>query len=1226
MPDWTALRRRARAHHARLCGLLPEESAPLPTADALLAAAEADTGLARQPVPPDDSLLAGAHAVLDRDMGCIWYAEDRSVSLTWQRFAQAHEFGHYWLHPGASHCQVPDDLETLLADPLSPGLQIAQGYSPAERRETEADLFAAELLLPAPALRRAFLEFGWNAARIAAHVGVAESWVLAQLHAALLLPESDVSPQRTQRHTEEEPFEPQRHGDTEERQSGAQRGSSSPGLPQGFSLIGEKGGSDSSPLPSEERAVRRGVGGEVGKRGLNAGQRAAAEVARGPVLVDAGPGTGKTHTLVARALHLLQDRGVAPENILALTFSNKAAEEMRTRLSAAVPDAADRLWIGTFHAFGMEMLRKEGERLGLPLAPSLLELTDAVVLLERHLDRLPLAEFVYLSDPSLPFPAILRCISRAKDELKMPEDYMQAAAQQYHAARNDEERLAALKSAEIAQVYAVYQRLLAENGLLDFGDLLMRPVELLDAFPDVRARWQAQFPHILADEYQDINRASAQLVQRLAGDGRGLWAVGDLRQAIYRFRGASPANVREFEKDFPGGRRLQLEVNYRSRPTLVSLFSAVAAQMPVSSTPEKRATDVTDFRDWLAHRADASLPCLTLAVAEDEEAQADGLATQIREREAAGVPLRDQAILCRTNGQATDLSERLEARGIPTLHLGDLFDRPEVKEMLSLLALACEPSGRELARVAQFAEYAIPAEDVTRLLAAAKEAGQTFPAALALASDLPDLSEEGRRGLARLREHLEPLVYRGEAWMLLARYLFDRSGYLRPLLAEDTIANRQRRLALYQLLAFAQGCARKFTALADESKHRAFLDHLRRLRACNEDNVRLPAGADELDGVRLMTIHASKGLEFPVVYLPNLVKGQFPPRGQGSMATPPPSLFAAGEVGGAEASELGEDADAEGESCLFFVALSRARDHLVLCRPETWRGKSAPPSPLLAGIEARLTECGAAWERWERLYAPPEASSEAGAEELDTAKPEVSLSAVEQYQKCPRQFYYQRIARLPAQETDSAYLAFHTCLQEMTRWLQAEQAAGRAPTEEARQAQFDMLWAERVPEATFGPQARLLRRHAESLLRHVPDVAPAPAAGASETPRELELVADLPNGRVRLACDHAEELPDGTLRLGRYLRGRARKDDHTAPRLALMRHAARQRHPDRPVEIALFYLGDGQQREVPEKTRYEPARVAKYDEALRGIRTGDFAPAQEDRKCAQCPYFFLCPA
>jgi superfamily I DNA/RNA helicase/Zn-dependent peptidase ImmA (M78 family) len=1199
MPDWTALRRRARVQQQRLCALLPADTPPLPTADALLDAAESETGLSRVPVPPGDSLLAGAHAVLDREAETIWYAQEAGSAPEWQRFAQAHEFGHYWLHPGACQCEVDDAPDSLLTDSLPSALQIAQGYSPKERRETEADLFAAELLLPAPALRRAWIEHGWSTARIAAHVGVGESWVLAQLRESLLLPDQaeKTRPNISLLPSEERTMKGEGQGDEGE-------------LSEGRGLQGGKG----------EAAPPSSFG-----SGLNASQRAAAEIERGPVLVDAGPGTGKTHTLVARVLTLLQECNVAPENILALTFSNKAAEEMRTRLAAAAPDEADRLWIGTFHAFGMEMLRKEGRALGLPLTPGLLELTDAVVLLERSLDRLPLNEFANLSDPALPFPAILRCISRAKDELKTPEDYHAAAARQYAAAQNEEERLAALKSAEVAQIYAVYQRLLAENGLLDFGDLLMRPVELLDAFPDVRARWQAQFPHILADEYQDINRASAQLVQRLAGDGSGLWAVGDLRQAIYRFRGASPANVREFEQDFPGGRRLQLDVNYRSRPALVSLFSAAAAQMPVSSEVTKQATDVTAFREWQAHRSDANTPCLTLAVAANEEAQADGLAAQIRAQEAAGVPLRDQAILCRTNGQATDLSAKLEARGIPTLHLGDLFDRPEVKDMLSLLALACEPSGRELARVVQFAEYAVPADDVICLLDAARQEKRAFPSALALAADLPGLSAAGRQGLLRLWGHLEPLIYRGDAWMLLARYLFDGSDYLRPLLADDTISNRQKRLALYQLLAFAQGCAHKFAQLAEESKHKALLDHIRRLRACNEDHIRLPAAAEELDGVRLMTVHASKGLEFPVVCLPNLVKGQFPPRGQGAMATPPPTLLAEGESGIGTPSEEAADADAEGETCLFFVALSRARDHLLLCRPETWRGKAVVPSPLLAWIEPALAAKGAEQIRWE-------SSSEASTEEppkdeaLSEEKPDVTLSALELYQRCPRQYYYQRVAKLPAHDADSAYLVFHTCLQEVTRWLRAEQAAGGRPTLEEQMTQFDKLWAERAPEEGFGAQAHLLRNHAEAMLRSMPDMPPAPSAKSAPIQRDLELTADLPNGRVRFSCDHAEHLPDGTLRLGRYLKGRTRKDDHTAPRLALMRHAARQQDPERPVEIMLYYLNDGQQRDVPEKARYEPARVAKYDEALRGIRAGEFPPAPEDRKCTQCPYFFLCPA
>lgn len=1184
MPDWSGLRRRAYEQHRRLRARLPDGTSLLPPADLLLDAAAKETGLRRTALPPDDPLLSEAYAVLDREAGRVWYAHGRGISLARQRFAQAHEFGHFWLHGDLpwDACEADDSSEAFLPPSArSQSAQVAEGYGPRERRETEANLFAAGFLLPGSVLRRVYTELGWNADRIAAHTGLSESCVLSQLAHALLLPSALESAD-----------------------------------------LAESAGADPFSLSSS---------GNGPLDGLDESQRVAAEIEHGPALVDAGPGTGKTRTLVARILFLLRQQRVPPDNILAVTFTNKAAEEMRTRLRLAVGDAADRVWIGTFHAFGFELLRKEGHRLSLPPAPGLLETADAVTLLERHLDRLELSEFEFLHQPSLPFVDILGCISRAKDELKTPADYRAAALRQLEAAGEDEDRQrAARKSLEIAHVYAVYQELLQAHGLLDFGDLILRAVELLDTCPDVLARWQAQYPQVLADEYQDVNRASAQLLRRVAGNGSGFWAVGDLRQTICRFRGAAPANVTAFERDFPGGRRLQLQRNYRSQPPLVSLFSTMAAlmtSMPLSEKtrgiPIPEATDVTT---WEPHRVHDGQPAITVAVAEDADVQADGLAAQILERQMAGVPYRDQAVLCRTNRQATTLAEQLEQRGIPVQHLGDLFDRTEIKDLLALISLASEAHGMALARVAQFPEYAVPMADVTRLCEAAREQQRAFPSALQLAAELPDLSEAGRQGLMRLWAQLEPILYRGDAWMLLTRYLFSSSAYLRPLLADETIANRRKLLAISQLLQVTQRLSRKLQASEGESGQAAFLAHLFHLRMCGEDRfARLPEDADALDAVRLLTIHVSKGLEFPVVYLPNLTESQFSGRAPSRMASPPPGLLE-------DALSDGEaEADTIDDSCLFFVALSRARDHLVLSRPAQWRGKETVSFRLLEGIEPALSACGAQRVLWTR--AAPEAQVGADVEsesrsadgttipEGAEARPTVTLSALELYADCPRKFYYRYVARLSGSTEASTYSAFYSCMQQTLRWLQAERAAQRTPSREEAQERLDMLWSEQMPEME-GAHARLLRRHAEAMIEN----AHSHIGDSPEILPELELVADLPNGSVRIRCDQAERLPDGTLRLARYSTSRPTQKDTNTRRYALMRHAARQQDPERPVQVSVTLLRDGATKVPREMKHHDQRYLSEHNEALAGIRDGQFDPKPEDRKCAECPYFLICPS
>ncbi len=1136
-------------------GTAPAQMRLLP-AEHLLALASEDTGLGCYPLSPDDALLMGARAVLIRDHDSIYYAapdSDRMARL--QRFSQAHEFAHHWLHDSQrdEFTTDEDQLVLLLIPSLTQAMQVAEGYSPAERRETEANTFAAEFLLPAPLLRYAFLEQNLNALQIAELVGVTESCVLSQLAQALLLPAAHEPPVT---------------------------------------------------IDGNTALVRKPVS---AAEGLDADQTEAALLESGPALIDAGPGTGKTRTLVARACHLLTERNLPPERLLALTFSNKAAEEMRTRLREQVGKRAEQVWIGTFHAFGFELLRKDGQRIGLPNQPQLLQTSDAVELLNTHLDRLHLHELEYLHDPTLPFPDILRCISRAKDECVTPEGYRELAERQWNNAADEEARIKAVRSREVAQVYAVYEALQRERGLLDYGDLLMRSVELLDTCPEVRLRWQQQFAHVLADEYQDVNRACAFLLQRLVGAGEGFWAVGDLRQAIYRFRGASPANVREFDRDFPGGKRLRLGTNYRSDVAIVSLFSgfavAMSQEMAEANAPAERLTL------WKPQRGEAALTPLMRADADDEDAQADGMAAQIRHFQETGIALEEQAILVCTNAQAADLAEGLERRGIATQHLGSLFERSEVKDMLALTALTCEPHGATLRRVAQFPEYAIPPEDVTLLLEEAKERRHPFPQALSLAESLPGLAAEGRAGMRRLWAHLKPIVRKRDVWTLLARYLFETSGYLRPLLAAGTVEAVQRMLALSQLLTFAQGLTERLQPREDETQPQLFLRHLRQLILCGEErSARTPGGVEGLPAVRLMTVHQSKGLEFPVVYLPNLNKGQFPARGSSGMVSPPPEL-------------LGDDADeakADGADCLFFVALSRARNHLVLSRPLRRGDSATAPSSLLERLNPALTACDAARIEWPRLL--PDAPSAAPVPELATS-PQLSLWEVDTYRDCPRRYFYQQVAKLPRPEETSAYLHFHSSLKETMQWVRAERASGRTPSQDDAESQLRSVWAQQFG-GEESAQSRLLHAHAETMLANAfHDLSGA----ANETPN-LRLVARLEHGEVEVAVDAAETLSDGGLRVVRHLRRRIKKTDHTDERLALIRHAAEQSDPTRPVRLELVSLATRETKEVKPSLRYEPARVEKYNAALHGIRAGHFPPEPEERKCALCPFFFLCPA
>ena len=1164
----TDIKRRAQAKRVEL-GL--ELDTPTP-AENVLQACQAVTGLTREFLEPDDPLLAGARAVLNLPFEMIY--QDGSLPLAEQRFDAAHEFAHVWLHSETCHCSSGDLNPDETAEVPGSARSVVDGYSPRQKRENEANAFAAELLLPSPVARRLFLEKGKHASEIARELGLPASVVQSQLAEAVLLP-------------------PQAEGTEKD-------------------------------APASSKPID-----------LDPSQQAAAHAPSGPLLLGAGPGTGKTKTLVERCRFLVRVQGVPAEKILALTFSRKAAGEMRERLAlAGVGTKTVGPWVGTFHSFGLEVLRRFGDQLGPGGEPKLLDGLDAATLLENHLPELGLDVLDNLYNPAVHLGSILGQIKRAKDELCSPERYAalcaamtkKAEAQAKELAarggkilKKDQEvvdraRLHAAKAAEVARCYPVYERLKREHGFLDYADLITQTVALLEDHADVRAILQAEYPHVLADEYQDVNRASARLVRLLAGDeARGLWAVGDSRQSIYQFQGASPANVAAFARDYPGGRRLDLQTNYRSRSAIVSLFGEAARQMDGANSGEDAG--------WHAYRGvddAAQFPAVTQAAAPDAEGQADGIARTVRTLEAGGHALKQQAILCRTHGQAQGLSEALAARGVPALYLGPLLERPEIKDLLCLLALLAESGGTALVRVGAWPEYAVPQAGSLALLA--QIAREETPLLEALSD--PALHP----GLRRLGEHLAELeTMDSEPAALLRCYLFGQSRFLRELFARasDPFAQMASGLAIHQLLGLAAGAAQRMVSPKTHGgpPHpvREFLAYLRRRTASGETlRVSLPEEADDWDAVRLLTAHAAKGLEYPVVFLPHLSAGHFPTRGRSDGLVAPPGLVDTGDA----------DTETDEEMCLFFVALSRAREHLILCRADTYNGgRPLAPTELLSLIRPGLDALGVAEDAWPSGRPTAEAAAPEDLETPPATLPEYSSSALEAYGRCPRLYHYQYALHLPGGFTASGYPQFHACVRQALHWLEDARAQALAPTEAEILARLDALWAESGPvghlhEARYKDSAHLMLREAAQMG------SPTETRTDSRTLR-----ATLTHCHVFVRPDALRrDAADGTLIAARHLTGRVGSDDHTDKRLALYRRAAAQTHPDKPLRIELRYLAQGECTVVAPPTtnqqlKWEADRVAKYDAAARGIAQGRFpaAPASAD-ECSRCPYALICPS
>jgi superfamily I DNA/RNA helicase len=913
--------------------------------------------------------------------------------------------------------------------------------------------------------------------------------------------------------------------------------------------------------------------------------QAAAAAHRGsPFLLQAGPGTGKTQTVTHRLRSLIDD-AVDPASILVLTYSNRAAAELSERVAASLGAAGNGIWIGTFHAFGLDLVRRHHAELGLDPDLYVLDQAETIALLEDLLPRLPLEHYRNLWEPTLLMREVLRAIARAKDEISSPSDYGELALRMRNRARSDEEHAAASRALEVARVYEIYDRALRERGAVDFGDLVMRPALLLEQDERARTGVQERHLHVIVDEYQDVNRASVRLLRALAGGGERLWVVGDARQSIYRFRGARSSNMARFTTDFPGAQVASLDVGYRSSSEIAACLAELAPKMAASEgMPPLRLTSVRG-----PSGVRPVVRCFeTLA---DE---AEGVATSIEELAAGGVPFCEQAVLCRKGDRLDAIAAVLTRREIPVLRLGNLFERDEVRDVLAVCSLAVDPFGHGLPRIAAMPRYAIPLQDVrtaVRLLSRGPE-----PATEKLAGVLgsAELSEAGARGLGRLVADLHGIPARASAWELCTTYLLDRTDLLAEIASSTRFEDRVRGLALGQLLDFLASSRLPIHETLDRVRDMVLLGE-------DRDLYPLPDAAFGVDAVRLMTIHGSKGLEFEAVHLPGLAVSSLP-----LSYWPPRCPAPDGLVEGDPARD-----HVHGEECLFFVAVSRARRVLRLYRARRReRGWSRSASPFLT------------WMTVEQEGAPAE-PTRSGRKERDDALIDVRRAdgcqltdrQLEAYERCPRRFFYTDVLGLGGARSATAFGTTHDCVYEVIAWA-AEQEA--TPTGEQALEELTRVWREKGPakHAYEAEYWALATRLAGALVK-------LGGSHARKSREPIELAFE--NGRVVVQPDEVAER-DEKLVVRRVRTGQAREDATEGVGVALVQLAAQQRFAAQPggVAVELVHLTDESVTPVEMTPKTLEERRRAVEGMLSSLAAGRF-PAEAGRTtCARCPHLFGC--
>jgi DNA helicase-2/ATP-dependent DNA helicase PcrA len=1141
-----------------------------------------------------------------------------------RRFTLAHEIGHAVLHRGSAiadeilgasvhlpfeasatlpACQASDveSLDIFNDETLSPG----QAYSARSAVEQEANAFAVALLMP----EALFLE----------------------TYLALC-----ARPQTT-----------------------SARGSMTRLLAKRFGV-------------SEDAALRRlqwllapeGSKGAIGNAKLaiswdeDPEQRDAARL-DAPALVMAGPGSGKTSTLVARIKHLIEERGVNPDAVLVLTFSRKATEELRERVRGVSIEAGARGTpnVSTIHRFCFDLLGRYGHFIGLPSEIRLASELELYFLLRQVMRE---AHLRYLSSPFAPdlyVRDIQQAISRAKDDLISPDEVM-SSAESASQETSDETRTDMVeRQQEFALIYKNYQHRLRDQQIVDYGDVIALTVRLLREQGEVATEVAARWPHLLVDEYQDINHAMGAVIRELVSAGCGLWAVGDADQAIYRFRGAEPGIVHRFGEVFPGAYVVSLVRNYRSRRTILDAASVFAGEF--SQINGRLPLEATRIEEAGSNDSCVAVRVATAGTGDDELA---GLARAIEERHQSGRAYHDQVVLLRTRRQVEQVATALDARGIPTYTLASAIDRDIVKRCIAALSLFSEPSGAGLIRAGLQTSHAFTRDDAIVLLRESRRRRKAPLDMLLNASGLANVSPPGRVAMRRLGRILSILRSAPSVATGISLYCFSLTH-----IGAELLMDRERRaidaVSLQRLLDLARAFDSWRAVDASTAGARAdwvgFAEFLRAASVLRLDTLNeIPSQG--VDAVRVMTAHASKGLEFPIVYLPQLANRRFPLSGRRPVVE---------RVGQASDSAADDNGSLSDEASLFYVAMTRARDELILSYARRYGRASYTISPFLPPIRHGMGE-RIAYEQWGEATEATEATDReqvvrgaVGEQALPQLSMENSsalfeLSELETYQRCPKQYAYRYVDHLWAPSSlvslfsrairraasDVAQAINQSRLRGMAlpsrdealklvdeRWrtvLEEEERTGSGSMEGLRNAVLEAYYLRQAKITIESLWKRLTQRgHTSDGLNELAGEARFQqvtiSIGALQIRGEIETVST--------ALDFPKE--DGVSAPGRsadswvVTRYRSSRSDNT-PSLR-----------DLFVEIAAQHeaLGGGQGHVIARNlatgsvaqvklTERQRARVTReVMGAASGIMRRDFHPKPDEWQCQRCPFVAACP-
>lgn len=960
--------------------------------------------------------------------------------------------------------------------------------------------------------------------------------------------------------------------------------------------------------------------------GLNAEQSQAVTHRDGPLLIIAGAGTGKTTVITRRIAYLIELGMAKSEEILSLTFTDKAASQMQERVDILLPYGYLDIWISTFHAFGDRLLRENAIELGLNPDFKVLSRPEAAVFFREHLFEFDLSYYRPMGDPTRFIEALLDFFSRAKDEDISSGEYLDYAQKLEKQAKenphDDALREEAVKAREVAGCYAKFQELLLKEGKIDFSSQFYLALDLLRKHPSVLKRYQKQFKYILVDEFQDTNYAQYQLARLLAGERRNITVTGDDDQCIYRFRGAAYSNLLSFIRDFPEAEKVSIVQNYRSTQAILDgAYRLIQHNNPerfeVKSKINKRLISQGRTGGAIAH-----LHFDTLST------QADNVAGLIQEKVKNGeYAYSDFAILVRANNDADAFLRSLNMAGIPWRFSGNqgLYSRPEARLSIAFLRLMSNiQDSLSLYYLATAEIYGLSPMDLSQAMHYARRRN------ISLYGVLENFNDEGIRLLIpeKAREKIETLIKDIKKFSELSRSLtcgrllyqfLSDSGYLKGLVGMPSAENEEKLLNLSKFFDLV----RNFETIAREDRVLYFANYLNLLIEAGDDPATAEADPD-LDAVNVMTIHKAKGLEFEAVFMVSLSQGKFPWPRRGRPIELSDELIKDILPGG--------DFHLQEERRLFYVGMTRARKELYLCSANDYGGKrmrkisqfvfEALGKPQEEKTSTKKSSALEAIERHAPMAAAAPTQRKARADEEIIS---LSYYQIDDYLTCPLKYKYVHILRVPIMEHHTVFYgkAMHEAVQ---KYFRHKIKVVKIGADEVVEAFLESFKEEGFLDASHRDERKsrgieALRRFfaREEELREVPAYIEKDFSfvwGASRITGRWDRI-DITQSESRIIDFKSSEVSkqkDADRKAGESLQ------------LALYALAFKhifQRFPD---FVELRFLESGLTgRYAPRQEDLDKA-AESIEEAGRGIRQSNFEAHPAYLACAYCAYSQICPS